>query len=246
MAQRPRRSICRPDYVAVADLKLPRNRKRSSHYNPTVESNDELDRICIIDEDVENSLAKVRYVGYGSDFDEWKARDDIVELSDSESDCDLREQPSSTIQRFCLFEELALRIKELLISSRKGNPVCRIVMSFDRMSFDSLVIRGTAVPKAGRSRRQVYTVSHMTKFDNLLGDRWYIRGLNAAGDFCFVTPGSVKLYLRETKRRIDYQLQSDGTMLKNYFGKGYCLVFSFIRSDGTSAQWNDVIRQCKA
>ena len=245
MAQRPRRSVSRRDYVALADVKLPRSRKKSSHGTRIVEDgNDELYRLNIVDEDVNNSLVKVRYIGYSSDFDEWRARDDIVELSDSESDSDSKQRPSGTIQRFCLFEELTLRIKELLISRRKGDPVCHIVMSFDRMSFDSLVIRGT-VPKAGSSRRQVYTISHMTQFENLLGNRWYIRGLNAAGDFCFVTPGSVKFYLRETKGKIDYQLQTDGTLLKKYFGERCQLVFSFIRGDGTSMQWNDVIRQCK-
>ena len=51
----------------------------------------------------------------------------------------------------------------------------------------------------------------MTQFEDLLGNRWYIRGLNAVGDFCFVTPGTVRFYLREKKGRIDYQLKSDGT-----------------------------------
>ena len=58
-------------------------------------------------------------------------------------------------------------------------PYCNVI------GFDFLVIRGTVLPK------QVYTLSHMTQFDNLLGGRWYLRGLNATGDFCFVTHGLV-------------------------------------------------------
>ena len=254
MAQQPRRSVSRPDYVALSSVKLLRSRKINHDTRTVTESNsdsnsDELYRLRVVDED--DAMVKVRYIGYSSDFDEWRRKDDIVELSDdessSESDGGSRQRSLGSLQRFCLFEELALRIKELLISSRKKDPMCRIVMSFDRMSFDSLLIRATLVPKAGtRTKRSVYSIQHMTQFEDLLGNRWYIRGLNAAGDFCFVTPGSVRLYLRVKKGRIDYQLKSDGTLFQEYFGKGFQLVFSFIRGDGTLAQWNTVLKKCKA
>ena len=120
-------------------------------------------------------MVKVRYIGYSSDFNEWRRKDDIVELSDdessSESDVDSRQLSLGSLRRFCLFEELG--IKELLISSHKKDPMCRIVMSFDRMSFDSLLIRATVVPKAGSSKtsskRSVYSIQHMTQFEDLLG-----------------------------------------------------------------------------
>ena len=32
-----------------------------------------------------NGLVKVRYIGYGDEYDEWKVLEDIVELSDSSS-----------------------------------------------------------------------------------------------------------------------------------------------------------------
>ena len=252
MVQRPRRSVSRPDYVALSAVKLPRSRKISHDTRTGTEGDsDELYRLRVVDED--DSMVKVRYIGYSSDFDEWRRKDDIVELSDdeslSESDDDSRQLSLGSLQRFCLFEELALRIKELLISSRKKDPMCRIVMSFDRMSFDSLLIRATVVPKAGSSKtsskRSVYSIQHMTQFEDLLGNRWYIRGLNAAGDFCFVTPGTVRFYLREKKGRIDYQLKSDGTLFQEYFGKGVQLVLSFIRGDGTLAQWNTVLKNCR-
>lgn len=248
MTNRPRRNVPKPDYAALADVKLPRGRKRNNNNDSSItgENNDEFYRLRVIDEDTESSLVKVSYVGYGSDFNEWIARDAIVELSDGDSDDDLGQRPCGIIGRFCLFEELAGRIKDLLNSSRKGNPVCRIVMSFDRITFDSLAIRGTHVPKAGSAKRQVYTMPHMTQFVDLLGDRWYVRGLNPAGDFCFVTPGTVKFYLRQKRGSIEYQLQSDGTMVKQYFGKGCQLVFIFIRGDGTSTQWSEIIRQCRA
>ena len=149
MAQRPRRSVSRPDYVALSAVKLPRSRKISHDTKTCTEGDsDEFYRLRVVDED--DAMVKVRYIGYSSDFNEWRRKDDIVELSDtSESDGDSRQLSLGSLWRFCLFEELALRIKELLISSHKKDPMCRIVMSFDRMSFDSLLIRATVVPKAG-------------------------------------------------------------------------------------------------
>ena len=201
----------------------------------------------MLEEDANNSLVKVRYIGYSSTYDEWRLKDEIVQLSDAESSSeenDCSESPAQSIH-FCLFQELALRIKSLLNSSRKGDPICRSVMPFDALSFDSLIIRSRPLPKAGlNSRRQVYTIASMIKLEDLLGERWYIRGLNLTGDFCFVTPGSVKFYLKYNKGRIDYQMQDDGTMLKKIYGKGCQLIFSFVCGDGTSAQWSETIKKC--
>ena len=33
-------------------------------------------------------------------------------------------------------------------------------------------------------------MSSLSKLDDLLGERWYIRGLNSAGDFCYIEPGA--------------------------------------------------------
>jgi len=115
-------------------------------------------------------------------------------------------------------------------------------MPFDEVSFDSLLIRSKALPKAGL--RKIYTVVNMAKFDDILGDCWYIRGLNLEEDFCFIIPGSVKFYLKHYKGKVDFQIQSDGTVLKKTYGKGCKLIFSFVRGDGISTQWNKVITKC--
>jgi len=41
----------------------------------------------------------------------------------------------------------------------------------------------------------------MKHFDDLLGAKWYLRGLNKAGDFCYVTPGTVEFYYRTGKEK---------------------------------------------
>lgn len=75
-------------------------------------------------------------------------------------------------------------------------------MSFYTIYFEGLIRRGTKCSTG--KRREVYHLPILTKLDDLLGERWYVRGINTAGDFCCVQPSTVK-YLRHSKRKFDYQ-----------------------------------------
>ena len=188
---------------------------------------------------------KVRYIGYGRKYDEWRKTDDIIDLNE---DCNSDEETSpllgsNQLSKFCLFEELACRIKSSLVSNIKADPVCSIVMSFDSLHFEALIRRGTRNGGA-RGRQEVYGLSSLSKLNDLLGERWYMRGLNSAGDFCYIEPGTVRFYLKCQSQKIDFQLQNDGTMKTQYFGIKHHLVFKFVRSDGTLAKWNSVLRSC--
>ena len=93
-------------------------------------------------------------------------------------------------------------------------------------------------------KRKVYTISKLSNLSDILGQRWFIRGLNLSGDFCYVKPGTVEYYLQHTDGKVEYQLSSDGTLSRRFFGAGHSLVFSFVREDGTLPQWNSVLQQC--
>ena len=149
-------------------------------------------------------------------------------------------QGKGSCLKFCLFEELASQIKLSLVSSRKGDPVCSIVMSFDTLHFEALIRRGAS----NGGKREVYGLSSLSKLDDLLGERWYVRGINSVEDFCYIEPGTVKFYLKCQRQKLDFQLQDDGTMKTQYFGSKYKLVFKFVRSNGTLTQWNNVLRSC--
>jgi len=118
MAQRPKRSVLRCDYASLADLKLPRIKKSNIHGTPRPsdsqegEANGELYRVEVVEEDIASSQVKVRYIGYSANFDEWKEKEEIVDLSDSDSEDDVPESLSGTIQRFSLLQKLAVRIKQ--------------------------------------------------------------------------------------------------------------------------------------
>ena len=151
MAERPKRTISRPNYAELADVKLPRTLSvkktnlRTRGVTETVEP--ELYRLNVLEQDIGRGLVKVRYIGYRAEYDEWRLMDDIVELSD-ETDDETADCQSSeavfqcpTFDHFCLYKELAYHVKSMLISNRKGDPNCRTIMPFDKVSFDSLVLR---------------------------------------------------------------------------------------------------------
>ena len=73
---------------------------------------------------------KVRYIGYGSKYNEWRRKDDLIVLDDdNEIDLDDAVPSAGSIQLatpFSLFEELTRNIKSSLSSQRKGDRCCCI------------------------------------------------------------------------------------------------------------------------
>ena len=64
-------------------------------------------------------------------------------------------------------------------------------MSFSIIYFEGLIRRGWKLCNTGQCKSEVYQLSSLTKLDDLQEERWYIRGINASGDFCYIQPGSV-------------------------------------------------------
>ena len=140
MASRPKRSIARQNYRKLADVKLPKKtfKDNSSKSNSsTLPGASVLYRLRVLESD--GDLVKVRYIGYGSKYDEWRRSEDIVNLEDSDENSDepliSDGKQLSPVSKFSLFEELACVIKSSLFSHRKGDPVCSIDMSFDSLHF---------------------------------------------------------------------------------------------------------------
>ena len=64
---------------------------------------------------------------------------------------------------------------------------------FDTVHFDGLIRRG--VLDESSRKQSVYLLTVLTKLDDILGEHWYIRGLNTAGDFCYVQLKTVRYQL---------------------------------------------------
>jgi len=192
-------------------------------------------------EDVESSTS----ASSSDERETFKSSDDESDVSGDQPKSDNAFNPPA--KPFCLIREVATRIKGALFSENpKEDPVRRIVVPFDKIVFaNSLAAKGCIQHEVGISKKIYYTIPHLPDFNHIFGERWYIRGINAAGDFHFVIPGTVQFYLKQNKRKVDYQLQKDGQLLKKYFGTGFQLVFTFVRGDGNMLQWNDVLKQCE-
>ena len=144
-------------------------------------------------------------------------------------------------KNFSLYEELRFKIKSLLVSSRR-DPNCCVSMSFDTVYFDGLIRRG--VLDKHSKKQGMYLLTALTKLDDILGERWYIRGLNTAGDFCYVQPETVRYQLQFHRGKLDYQLLDDGTLKQCKYGIRYQLIFRFVRNDATSSQWSNILKLC--
>ena len=77
--------------------------------------------------------------------------------------------------------------------------------------------------------RSIYTIRHYSDLYSLLGSKWFIRGINENGDFCYVVLDTVMFYLSERLPLVDYQPTENGSGLKKLYFRGYSLVFSFVR-----------------
>ena len=114
-------------------------------------------------------------------------------------------------------------------------------MTCDTIHFDGLIRRETLV----KGQHSEYTLSTLTKLDDILGQRWYIREINVAGDFCYVKPGTVRYWLRFVKGQADFQISGDGTLHEHTWGQRYQLTFKFIHIDGILQQWHNVVELYK-
>ena len=129
---------------------------------------------------------------------------------------------------------MARKIKLALKSSRKTSPEARIELPFDQTMFEEMKGKGTLKKK--HRGKEIYGITKCGDLDNLLGSKWFIRGLNESGDFCYAILNTVAYYF---KQRINYK--PDGqTIKKCLYSQGHSLVFTFVRADGVSADFISV------
>ena len=127
--------------------------------------------VTVLERNTTRDMVKVHYDGYGSEDDEWRPAAEIVEVRGTVP-VPVNPEPL-LIPTFSLHQELAIKIKSSLISTRKGSPEVKIEMCFDKPLFDQgLKTRGTLK----RMCRGIayYTISSYSDLNDLLGDKWFI------------------------------------------------------------------------
>ena len=92
-------------------------------------------------------MVNISYIGYGSEWDEWGRRKDLIELNDEDVDDEDDAMDSCALQQSLqmsplnLYEQLATNIKLQLVFYRKRNPYCRISINFHSIYFEGLIQR---------------------------------------------------------------------------------------------------------
>ena len=155
------------------DLPLPRARRAKVK----AESPDRLYPLQVVEEDEERQLVKVHYEGYSTIYDEWRARDEIIDLQpDNETareDGNAVEDTDSgpgiaPILPFSMYHELMVGIKAALTSGRKKSPQVRLRLPFDKLIFyGGLKARGV---EAGGGK---YTIKQYQDVQDILGEGWW-------------------------------------------------------------------------
>lgn len=107
----------RPAEIKRTKRVLPKTKQEQASSSDT----ERLYRLQMIEQDEEKDLVKVRYIGYSSNHDEWQNKADIIHLDEAD-DCSEEEDGAecSIVHPFCLYDELAFKIKTALSSNREG------------------------------------------------------------------------------------------------------------------------------
>lgn len=199
------------DYKELADTKLPRAKRSSKH---------DMDKLYAVEIVEEENRVKIHYTGYSSKHDEWRDKEDIVEPIIASSEAG-RYKPLD------VHEILAYAIKSSLVSGRDGDPAVRVEVPFDRLIFQGLKLAGKLVKVV--QGEEHYGITQHKDLTPHLGEKWFIRGINAHLDFCAVLAETVAYYLHKKAPINDFS--SSETI-----SGGYVLIFKFVRFDGVKDQ----------
>ena len=161
---RPKRSISKPNYRELSDVQLPKERKQQANVQRKDLGNDRMIyRLNVLEEDESRGLVKISYIGYGSEWDEWRRHEDLIELNEEDVDDEDDAMDSCAMQQSLqmsplnLYEQLATNIKLQLLSYRKRNPYCHISLNFDFIYFEGLIQRGSVISRTKREKTSVHS-----------------------------------------------------------------------------------------
>ena len=97
--------------------------------------------------------------------------------------------------------------------------------------FEEMKEKGTLKKK--HRGKEIYGITKYGELDNLLGRKWFIRGLNENGDFCYAILKTVSFYLKRRINIVDFKpSEKHGSIRKFLYSHGRSLVFTFVRADG--------------
>ena len=220
-----RRSRERVDYKALQEG--PPLERRDSDSKLTW-STKELFRLTIIDNKVNadgECFVKVHYTGWHSKFDEWRPASDIVDIPQ----CYLVSSPEAGI---LFHENLKIAIKEALHCQRKTDAYSIVRIPIVKDLFDN--IRETGVVK----RKNRFLIQPLSCFNKFLGEKWFIRTINEAGDFAYVIKGTAEFWITERAPLVEYV---DGQSIHRH--RGFVFNLCFVKDKGNIFDFDEIMTE---
>jgi len=223
MAYNLRTSEGRKNYRDLDTIKLPRAQRIKDKLYPVEIVGRDGDRV------------KVHYIGYSSQYDEWRLSSDLETLKIKDSTRGGQQLELDPYQPFDLHRELAYSIKSSLKGSR-NDPEVRIDMPFHLLLFNGGLKQHGYMLHHGRGH-EAMGIENYSDLTPLLVKRWYIRIVNPRKNFCYVNKETVQFWIHRKK---DIEEFDDGQPI-TYKG-GYSLVFKFVRMDGVADELDSVLQ----
>ena len=204
----------------------------------TEAADNNLYEIEIKEVDVAAQRLKIHFKGYDEKFDEWRPFTDgslpFVRL-------EKMSQPStnSLQKRLNGFNERIYReIKRRLFSGRKDDAEIRIEIPIDVDVFNESF--GSCTSFTPRRGKEIYAIDNNDILDVFFGLNWNERIINEQGDFAYVVPKTVKFWLTKRKPIIEFKLMGN-KYIKTEIDDGYQVVFTFVRGDGNSNGYKNMV-----
>ncbi len=222
-AKRQREEV---NYKEESFIKLPKSdriQQKTKLYPVTVqEEKSEGDR----------AMVKIHYVGYSSEWDEWRYEGELESLNEENADTSPYQQGSSIIspyQPYSIYNALRVKIKCALNCGQKVSPIIKISMPFDLIQFNG-GLKTVGIPSKMVCNIQHYGIKHYQDLDPFLGSFWHYRGLNVNGDYGYVQLDTVSFFLRKSRSLVEYFPPSSDSQppSKTVTHTGHTLSFSFV------------------
>ena len=188
--------------------------------------------IEIVDEDEESDRVRIHYVGYSSEYDEWRNRSEIV-VRPPQTVIPPRVDPVNFS-----FSNLLCAIKKQLKPSRE-DPTIRIQLPFEEEDCEFLIQKGTKCKNSNQFKMNSYS-----ELDGVLGEDWHYRVVNTRGDFSFIVLETVRFHVYRPKPILEYVPKLKDSKLQYipaYTHQQTQLVFSFVRREGNSCKLVDFL-----
>jgi len=222
------------NYRELVQCRLPRSKRKA-----TTKTNDDLYPIEIVSDASEEqgagstgSRVKVHYIGYSEEYDEWRDKEDIEDLTDTDN---LPVHLPSVYSPYSLYKDLALRIKKSLTCAR-ASPNAKIVLPFDSLSFNG-GLKLAGVPSRKQGGVQHYTIKSYEDLNELLGCNWHVRGINCNGDYGYVLMETVEFYFTKCRNVVEYlpPTFNNPNIQCSRIDAGYQLTFTFTTGYGNAS-----------